>query len=323
MVGARRNRWLGAGASLLFWAVILRLLYTNLQRVDLGRALAIATNHEVLPAVLGFTVLFLAAQCVRAYRFGYLLRTRVELGWETIVVGFCRLFFAGAVSPFRLGEAYRGVWIRRHADASGDVMALWLGERFLDLATLVVMFLVGIGAVGVVDQRSAGVLVGVGGLLAGGYAMVSVKLGWIRDRLGRTAAPAVVTRFVDGFGYMSDRRLHGAVLVQTVIIWALMTASFAAFIVLSPELDPIGPRATLALIAGINLSSVFSVTPGNVGGFQAVFVYLGAAMHDDPTVLAGYAILLQATNLLVVSVVAAISMLIPALRLGSVGVVGH
>lgn len=317
---ASRKRISGVAASVLFWMVIVGLLLSKVRRVDLGRAVEIAASRDVLPSVVTFAVFFLAAYGMRAVRFGYLVRTQAVIGWDVLLAGFPLLFFAGAVSPFRLGEAYRGVWVRKHADVSRQVLALWVGERLLDLLILLLMLIVGLGAVNVVDERVEQLLPVAAALLLSGYGAI-----WLGHRrvslfVGRSGRLRSVGRFVEGLGYVNNRRLHGTVAIQTVLVWALMVAAFWGFLAQAPGLQSIEIRAAIALVAGVNVSSLFSVTPGNIGGFQAVFVLLTSSIHGDPTVLTGYAIVLQLTNLSIVALLAGLALLVPVFsdRHGSV-----
>lgn len=123
-----------------------------------------------------------------------------------------------------------------------------------------------------------------------------------RTPIGFAARAAVYSR---GFmrslaGVSTTRRLLLSMLVA-MVVWGLqvatyqMTARAAQF--------PIPVEATIACILAVNLGFAVRATPGNVGVFQAVYAVTAAAFGMDADAAVGVAMLIQAQQILPVTIV--------------------
>jgi uncharacterized protein (TIRG00374 family) len=106
--------------------------------------------------------------------------------------------------------------------------------------------------------------------------------------------------FVKGLSVLGKGRLLGGLLLLTITVWGLETASTYWML----QAFHIEARLLMAalLVVGLNLSMVVPITPGNLGITQAVTVFLLDTFGVTPTSALAYSIGAQGlTQLLIVS----------------------
>jgi len=178
----------------------------------------------------------------------------------------------------RLGESYRAIWVRKHMVNASLTLGYWMAERGTDL---IILFVLLFGSLYVSD--------GFGGapvnlltlillaLTLAGYLTLWVASGAVKTVMQNLRLPAGVVQIIDGFQYMQNLKVHFIVVTSTVIIWAFMTAgfylAFQAWGITGADLLPF----SILSVALVNLTGVISISPGNVGSFQAAIV-LGASL---------------------------------------------
>lgn len=225
-------------------------------------------------AMLAFAAFFILALALRSIRFGVLARQSAPVPWPGIILAFPWIFMIGAITPFRLGESYRAIWIRKHGGTSSRMIGYLFGERFSDLVILCTLLLVGLVSAPVVGASSETDVVYLFLFLAvAGYALLwlaSLNAGRIERMLHGRAHFAV--DLLGAFSYMRQPRLHLATIALSVSIWAAMAAAFYSALLLMDVSPAVGLAGALCCLGAVNLAGLLSAVPGNVGSFQAAMV---------------------------------------------------
>jgi glycosyltransferase 2 family protein len=266
-------------------SVAVGLFVLLLQQVDLqqlGRAL--------LDVHIGFLAIGLIAQLmiiwVKSFRWAIAIRGAtgrpVSHALSASIIGFA----GNVVLPARLGELLRVSVIDKHNKIGRSVALTTLGlTQLLDLLSLVTYFLLvsilatsllasrrwEIGLLGIVIILTFGSLVA----MQHKAPLVQAVLLSIHRKFPSSLARYVTLYtdlFVTGLGVLGNRRLLGGLLLLTITVWILETAS-AYWILQAFQIKPTLLMAAI-LVVVLNLSFAVPITPGNVGITQAVSVFL-------------------------------------------------
>lgn len=182
--------------------------------------------------------------------------------------------------PARLGDFARVLVLRRHnqVPATRSLAASWSAQLFDLLA--VAAILAGAGILGHALAPMPALLAVLGAVL------LLVALLWAAHRWPRVAErleallPAVLRRRLgdtlvnarQGLTFFGSPRTVGAVLLYTAAVWSCDTAGMwlglRAFGIL------VSPAVAAVLVAAIGLSFVLPLTPGNVGTYQVICVFV-------------------------------------------------
>ena len=245
------------------------------------------TGRELV-ALLGAVALYALATVVRAERWQRLLRDeggrpRRADTYALTVVGY----MGNNVLPARAGDAIRVVLMApRSAVSRRTAVGTLLAERLLDVAVLVVLFVVvGWGLLGNVGSGKVELIAA---LAAAGALAVAV--GWrlvtrnprLHDMVGPVASATLGLR----------RAHHGlALLALTLVIWAIEAATWMATgAAVGFAMDPI---EGLYLVA---LASVFALVPSGpaYAGTQDAAVAIGVkALGGSGAVAVAYLLMLR------------------------------
>jgi glycosyltransferase 2 family protein len=226
------------------------------------------TPKEIL-ALIGAIALYGLATCVRAERWQKLLEDedahppRADT-YALTVVGY----MGNNVLPARAGDAIRVVLMGPPAKTSRiTVIGTLVAERILDVAVLVVLFVVvGYGLLGDVGGGKVGIILAVLAVIA-----IAVAIGWrfVRrsERLAKIAAEIARST-------LSLRRAHHGLLLlgMTLVIWCIEAGVWMLVgAAVGFGMDPI---EGLYLVA---LASVFSMIPSGpaYAGTQDAAVAIG------------------------------------------------
>lgn len=226
-----------------------------------------------------------------------------------------RATFAGAalnnLVVANAGEAARVMMISRTSGVGSEkVLATLALERLFEFAGYVLLFAAAVSLFPLspeVRAWRAWAFVALGALF-----VLFVWLARHPERVELAVLPPTPTGFaaraaVYSRGFMrslasvsTTRRFLASMLVASAV-WALqvatyqMTARAAHF--------PIPVEGTIACILAVNLGFAVRATPGNVGVFQAVYAVTAAAFGLDADAAIGVALLIQAQQILPVTVV--------------------
>lgn len=284
-----------------------------LHRVDLqqlGRAL-LGVHWGFLAVGLGVQLLIIWLKSIRwAMAMRGATGRPVRRALSASILGFA----GNMLLPARLGELLRVGVIDKHNQIGRAVALTTVGlTQLFDLLSLVGYFLLvslwatsllaahrwEMGMLGILMILMLGSLVA----LQQKAKLLHMALRSIYRKLPEAVA-SYLTRytelFVKGLSVLGDGRLLGGLLLLTIAVWGLETASvywlLQAFYV----------KATLLmaalLVVCINLSVAVPITPGNIGVTQAIGVFLLERFGVTPASALAYSIGAQgAIQLLVVS----------------------
>ena len=297
-----------------------------------------AETRRADPALLVYAVIVTGlTYVVRAWRWQSLLApigpTRYTVAFETTVIGFA----ANALIPGRVGEVLRPYLLarREHLNATSAFATVIL-ERFLDLATVLLLFAFFVFTVG------RGVISGDPAKLAvvkfgGGVAAASAVAGLVilfalaghPERLGRAALrverllPArlagVVAAFVETFAQGLAVMRHPTRLVTALALSFPMWMSIAAGIWLTSRAFHITfPYTGSFLVMTMLVVGVAAPTPGGVGAFHAAYQFAVTEFFAAPGDRAvGAAIVLHAVSFVPVTLLGLLFMAREGLTFGS------
>jgi glycosyltransferase 2 family protein len=302
--GGSRLSWLGLAVSLLavagviWWAV-------HQPKPDLP-----STRSEIL-ALLGAIALYALATVVRSERWQRLLEDEggVPARVDTYALT-CVGYAANNILPARAGDAVRAVLMAPRAGSSiRTVIGTLLAERLLDIAVLVVLFVVvGYGLLGEVGGDSVEIilLVAAGVAVAGVIAYFAVRR---NERLVAFIAPMLSAT-------LGLRRAHHGLLLlgMTLVIWGIEAGVWmSAAACVGFGMDPIEGLYIVAL------ASVFSMIPSGpaYAGTQDAAAILGIkALGGTGAQAVAYIVMLR---FIIVVPITLVGLVLLAARYGGLG----
>jgi uncharacterized protein (TIRG00374 family) len=182
--------------------------------------------------------------------------------------------------PARLGDFARVLVLRRHnqVPATRSLLASWSAQLFDLLA--VAAILAGAGALGHALAPMPALLAVLGGVL------LLLVLLWVAHRWPRlaerveAALPAALRRRLgdtlvnarQGLTFLGSPRTVAAVLLYTAAVWCCDTAGMC--LALRAFGIHVSPAVAAVLVAAIGLSFVLPLTPGNMGTYQVICVFV-------------------------------------------------
>jgi uncharacterized membrane protein YbhN (UPF0104 family) len=279
------------------WILLVFLLWRMMDRLPGWSDWSRFSTPENIKAALIFCGLFAVATMLRALRFGFLIRRSVRVSWRHIAVAFPWLFFLGALTPFRSGEGMRGIWVRRHNGDTPTVIGYWLGERVTDTLALVVMIFFGAGYAPAFGVESETVIKVIGLAFAISYVTLWFFLPHLSRIISRLGAlrRIGIDRLLESFSYMRHARTHFSMVVLTCAIWLVMALAF--YQALRTMVGDLPVASAFLALGFVNLASLVSGAPGNVGSYQAAMVGALAAYHIKPESAFMASVILHGSNL--------------------------
>ncbi len=277
---------------------MLSYLFSSLSRFPPPEKWASLVSLEGLYSTLLFGLFFVAAGCVRAFRFGFLLRRTANIAWRKVVTAFPWLFMIGAFTPFRLGEGARASWAQDNGGVASEALAYWFGERLADLMCLFLITALSFSMIPDLPKYASSMSVVFFWALIFGYVFLWLAHGRFANWAERV--PILETMglslFFNTFSYMNDYKAHAILIASTFMIWILMTAGF--FFAITTYLGAVPISGVSLTLGAVNLTNLVSVAPGNVGGYQsaAVGALSSFDIYEEDALL--ISILMNGTNML-------------------------
>ncbi|WP_436640556.1 lysylphosphatidylglycerol synthase domain-containing protein [Microbaculum sp. FT89] len=256
----------------LLWLVLVYALVSLVERFPpTDRWWAFLTPDRVA-ALSWFAALFALATMMRALRFGVLVRSSVAVGWPAVLTTFPWLFMIGALTPFRLGEGLRAVWIRKYGGSSGEAIGFMVGERAIDFLILLLFGLLGLALAPTTGDLSATapaavLVVAIAGLVAA--TLMGPRLAELAGRvplLARFGVPQLIL----AVGFLRHGGLGVIAMGLSIAIWLVMALAFLIPLNAMVGLTSVG--GALLGVAAVNLIRILSPAPGNIGSYQAAMV---------------------------------------------------
>lgn len=275
------KRW---STTILAVALTALLLGYALRGVDfptLGDVLAGADYRYAAPFVATLALFFF----LKAWRWTHILaplgRYTIQQAAPPMMIGFA----ANNVLPAHLGELVRSLWFaRRYGERVSAVLTTQILERILDVAAIVVLYLL---AVPWIDDppealRISVWLVGASCALAAGMIYALLTSPERVFRLWRWASARLPASFrTRGEGFLGDvlralssvqsgRRLL-ALVTNSVVQWSLM--GVCVWMSMAAMGVAIGPALSLIVLTATVVAVALPSAPGYVGALQAAFVF--------------------------------------------------
>jgi glycosyltransferase 2 family protein len=302
--GGSRLSWLGLAVSLLavagvvWWAV-------HQPKPDLP-----STRTEIL-ALLGAIALYALATVVRSERWQRLLEDEGGVPARVDTYALTCVGYAGNnILPARAGDAIRAVLMAPRAGTSiRTVIGTLLAERLLDIAVLVVLFVVvGYGLLGEVGGDKVEIIL----LAAAGLAIAAVIAYFAVRRNERLVA--FITPMLSAT--LGLRRAHHGLLLlgMTLVIWGIEAGVWmSAAACVGFGMDPIEGLYIVAL------ASVFSMIPSGpaYAGTQDAAAILGIkALGGTGAQAVAYIVMLR---FIIVVPITLVGLVLLAARYGGLG----
>lgn len=323
---ARRIPW-HTVIVLVLTAVLLWLFFRTIDLSEAWRAVRRA-NPWLIAAATAVTV---ATYGMRALRWQTLLapigETRFSVAFKTTVMGFAASFLL----PGRVGEVLRPYLLARQEGLRASAtFATIVVERVLDLATVLLLFGIGLLVVNVdvgPAIRTAGWLSTAGAI--GGVVFLMVLAGhperlgrmtasltrWLPGRAGEALAGFAAT-FAEGLKVMRSPAHLAVALAWSLPLWLALT--FGVWLT-SLAFGLTFPFVATFLVMGVLTVGVAAPTPGGAGGFHLAYAYSVTAFFGADADTAGAAaIVLHALSFVPVTLVGLVFMWQDGLTLGRV-----
>jgi len=275
-------------------------------------ALPIVPRHEDFARIASWTIpvavlVWSVSHFTRLARWYFLLAPVQEVPLGTVVrVNAVGLFFI-SVLPFRLGEVFRPLLIRRAPRltfwaASGTIA----GERIIDAFCVSFLLLLGLhvaaprpdlpdhignlpihvnlvprGAVlsALVFTTACVVMAVFYFWRAWAQRVTETVVGLVSVKLARWLS-AKIAQMAEGLGFLAYRRYALPYLLLTAVYWVL-NASVFWVIAIGCGLGQIGFFGAAATMGVVGIGIILPATPGFFGSFQFA-TYAGLAMYLDP-----------------------------------------
>lgn len=292
---AMRRLWF---TSLLAVAIVAALVARVEPRKVLGAVRE--ADAPLLAAALALPYLSLALKGLRwSTAIGAALGRRPRRGvFSAMILGTA----TNLILPARLGDIVRGLQLRRY---EGVPLALGLSSgvsvQLLDVVAVGCLFLAGVGRGVLPPERAAALgLVAACSLTAVALLERRLKAGERMDHRSRVSKPAaaLIVEARRGFHYLRQGSALVRVAAATTAIWAIDVAT--TIVALRAFALPADVDLAALLVAGVGISFLLPLTPGNIGTYQLVCVaILGTAGVPEERALAyGFAVQGASTTIL-------------------------
>ena len=305
-------------AGLIISAVFLFLALRGLSLDKVWESIASANLVWLLPGIL---VYFLAV-VARAWRWQYLLGpvAVIEMAsmFKVVTIGY----MGNNIYPARAGELLSALLLRRNHQVPFSVsLATILVERIFDGVVMlgflfINLYLLSRSAVQIGFMAALQTLAFWGsvvffGLLAGflAVAFAPQKAGVFLQRIinailpkkWRSGAERFMQRFISGLGALHTPKDVMIVFGMSIGIW-LLEAWFYWYVMRAFPFNV--SFFTLMLLLGVvNLATTLPSAPGYVGTFDAMSIAFLTAVGINPTLSAGYTVVLHAALWLPITLV--------------------
>ncbi|MBF0246624.1 MAG: flippase-like domain-containing protein [Alphaproteobacteria bacterium] len=237
---------------------------------------AVAFNPEHLDAVFAFFVCMVMATILRSLRWRRLMTQFFPLSTPVAVGVYGWSFFLAAFLPYRLGESIRPIWVKRQGGPGFGALGAQVLERINDLALVLLAAALVVAAQPQLAQgmRFTATAVLLAGMVGYGAMMVFIRPwhGWI-EQWAERANSGFLTRLAlmsRGVAAIREGREFLVQALLTILIWGAAACGYSLFLAsFFPELTWVAGPTVMVMIV---LASLFPVTPGNLGLYEAAVV---------------------------------------------------
>ncbi|HYC53126.1 MAG TPA: lysylphosphatidylglycerol synthase transmembrane domain-containing protein [Gemmatimonadaceae bacterium] len=298
--------WLRVAARVVAVMLVLfavALFATRVEWTETWRAMRGAS-----PAIFAAAALInLASLALKGVRWWIFLR---PVGGTSLALTLRGTFAGAALNNLLLanvGEPARVMLVARASRVPSErVLATLALERLFEFTGYVMLLAVAVSVLTLPPDLHRARPVAFGALVA--VALLLIYL--VRHPASATASPAARLTMLQraaayGQGFISalasSRRRFIAALALSVVVWSLQVATYQ-LTARAAHFD-IPVSGTIAAILSVNIGFAIRATPGNVGVFQAVYALAATAFGMDRDAAVGVGILIQAQQILPVTLI--------------------
>lgn len=201
--------------------------------------------------------------------------SKINASSKTIIAGYGWCFLLLQTLPYRIGEIVRVIWVKAHGGSEGHALTSIIVERLIDIIILSLVF--GFGLLLIPQSIKMQILwIPGAGLVC--FSLLSLALVFsphiknIVGRLNITWEPlgSWIRQWIEGFSRLRDFRLIIQIVLLSLTAWSFLALGFQAYLVLFGFDLPFG--SGFILLALLNFAAVITVSPANLGVFEAVGV---------------------------------------------------
>jgi uncharacterized protein (TIRG00374 family) len=267
---ATRNRGIPDGVRFLLPRTIgLILLIVLLQRMDVSHLLDTLKNADI--GMVSFAMIMLIVLIgIKTLRWRMILRTlQISMSWRNAFLAYFASIFIGFLTPGRLGEFGRALYLRDDPNAkSGAGFSSVLADRLFDLYALL---LIGSAAIFSLGGRQYWLWTGLF-FLVSLFPLVlflhDVSFNWLKTFAGRLGR--VGTRLFDPNGWLVGMRYgllqmgKGILIVSTVLTVTAYLVYFTQCFLLSMALAI--EVSFVSVMFAVALGSLVTLLPFSISG---------------------------------------------------------
>jgi len=312
--------WFGAAISIIF----IYAAFSKLEWGDFWLALRTANYWWLIPGV----GVYMIGLWVRSWRWHYLIRPVKAVSTKTMFPIVTIGYMGNNVYPARAGEILRAVILKRRADVPISAsLATIIVERIFDGVVMLAFIFVNLAELsqltefvipvagfelGLQDLAVWGSVAFFGALtvflLVAMFPQVSEKIvTWLSNRfLPKNIRPKVIgvtMRFLEGLESLRSPLDAMMIFLTSVVIWLLETGKY--WFVMHAFDFSVSFFALMLMNGVVNLMTTLPAAPGYIGTFDAPGIAVLAAYGIDPSVAAGYTIVLHIALWLVPTILGA------------------
>jgi uncharacterized protein (TIRG00374 family) len=293
------KRWVTIGIGLIISAVALYFSFRDTNLAEIGDVLA---HVRPLYVVLSLIIIAISAY-VRGVRWSILLQGRIKV-WDAHWLWVAGFMFNN-VLPLKLGEIVRAYLASRRPNvAFGTAFSSIVVERLLDLVSVAMLLGTAIFGLNVPDwARSAGILMGVGGL--GALVALAVAARWPKLALNfgtriLTLVPTIdeskahkfLEPFIEGLAGVSNPRTFWGTTAMTVLAWALSALSMWVMLLAFWE-TPLPVPVVLLVLGAAGLGVAVPAAPSGLGPYQAAVITVMTALGYELSKSQSFAVIMH------------------------------
>lgn len=276
VTGVLALKWQNLSLNLAISLLFLDLVF---YRIDFQAMFQAVTGLNYLFLVPSTAFLVLAA-FVRAWRWGWLLRSSKPVPFVSLLSALSIGVAANMVLPARAGEFIRAYILGRRENLSKTtVFATVVLERIFDGLTvllfllLVVSFFIGTHVPEIQYMGVAGALFYVGAI--GGLVLVYNRVSWLESLLGKVLPAAfgskligLIRAFAEGLESIRNFRQLAAIVLSSLLFWSVIAASFWPVLKAFDFGPPVPLYTPFLLVATLSLALMIPAAPAGIGLFQ-------------------------------------------------------
>ncbi len=288
---------------------LLVIILTRVDLEDTWRQL-----QDCRPAAVVLAIFLILPQvALRACRWqGLMARLAIRCSWPQSLRFYFAGIFIGLVTPGRLGELAKGVFLRQYGIASiGRSLPSVLADRILDLLVLVGLALLGLPYFDLIPHAGR-----VSALMLGLMALViALGLKWLAASSQlNVIAVKIRKRLKNGWSGSLDEFVAGSRALITPGLWASLGWTLAGYGIFFIQTHTIGYALglpadfkTIAMVVSISILVGFiPITFAGLGTRDAVLIFLFGQAGVSDTAALGFAIVYIFVNVICLGVISSV-----------------